>query len=113
MIVNVVAAPATTHIISDGWAKWCPGTELNRRHEDFQSSALPTELPGPEGGLPRRARKIPRGGRAVNAGVEWFIPAAGGAAPGGRVGGRHAFSDYPLPTRHPLKSCGAPPPPTG
>src|SRR5438093_8658578 len=27
-----------------GW--WCPGTELNRRHEDFQSSALPTELPG-------------------------------------------------------------------
>src|SRR5213075_63104 len=26
--------------------KWCPGTELNRRHEDFQSSALPTELPG-------------------------------------------------------------------
>jgi hypothetical protein len=24
----------------------CPGTELNRRHEDFQSSALPTELPG-------------------------------------------------------------------
>src|SRR5689334_9448587 len=30
---------------------WCPGTELNRRHEDFQSSALPTELPGhPAGG---------------------------------------------------------------
>ena len=28
---------------------WCwmwPGTESNRRHEDFQSSALPTELPG-------------------------------------------------------------------
>ena len=24
---------------------WCLGTELNRRHEDFQSSALPTELP--------------------------------------------------------------------
>ncbi len=29
----------------------CPGTELNRRHEDFQSSALPTELPG----------RVPRG----------------------------------------------------
>lgn len=27
-------------------AELCPGTELNRRHEDFQSSALPTELPG-------------------------------------------------------------------
>ncbi len=26
---------------------WCPGTELNRRHADFQSAALPTELPGP------------------------------------------------------------------
>jgi hypothetical protein len=25
--------------------RW-PGTESNRRHEDFQSSALPTELPG-------------------------------------------------------------------
>src|SRR5262245_6296273 len=25
---------------------WCPGTELNRRHRDFQSLALPTELPG-------------------------------------------------------------------
>jgi len=25
---------------------WWPGTELNRRHKDFQSSALPTELPG-------------------------------------------------------------------
>ena len=28
--------------------KWWPGTESNRRHEDFQSSALPTELPGHE-----------------------------------------------------------------
>ena len=26
--------------------KQCPGTELNRRHADFQSAALPTELPG-------------------------------------------------------------------
>ena len=26
--------------------KWWPGTELNRRHRDFQSPALPTELPG-------------------------------------------------------------------
>jgi len=28
---------------------WWPGTESNRRHEDFQSSALPTELPGRKG----------------------------------------------------------------
>ena len=26
--------------------KWCPGTESNRGHGDFQSPALPTELPG-------------------------------------------------------------------
>ena len=26
--------------------EWWPGTESNRRHGDFQSPALPTELPG-------------------------------------------------------------------
>ena len=26
--------------------KWWPEVESNHRHEDFQSSALPTELPG-------------------------------------------------------------------
>ncbi len=25
--------------------KWCLGPELNQRHADFQSAALPTELP--------------------------------------------------------------------
>ena len=28
---------------------WCPGAELNHRHTDFQSVALPTELPGRRG----------------------------------------------------------------
>ena len=28
------------------YRKWCPGTESNHRHVDFQSTALPTELPG-------------------------------------------------------------------
>ena len=27
------------------WKEWCEGAELNRRHTDFQSVALPTELP--------------------------------------------------------------------
>jgi hypothetical protein len=26
--------------------EWCPGAESNHRHADFQSAALPTELPG-------------------------------------------------------------------
>ena len=26
--------------------KWCPGADSNHRHADFQSAALPTELPG-------------------------------------------------------------------
>ena len=28
---------------------WCPGAESNHRHADFQSAALPTELPGHPG----------------------------------------------------------------
>ena len=35
-----------TALVCDGLVGWWPGTELNRRHKDFQSSALPTELPG-------------------------------------------------------------------
>ena len=26
--------------------KWCPGVDLNHRHEDFQSTALPLSYPG-------------------------------------------------------------------
>lgn len=32
--------------LDDTKRDWCPGTESNRRHCDFQSHALPTELPG-------------------------------------------------------------------
>ena len=37
---------------------WWPGTESNRRHGDFQSPALPTELPGQTGFHDRRRRTI-------------------------------------------------------
>ena len=41
---------------------WWPGTELNRRHGDFQSPALPTELPGPSRlDLSRRSYKSEAG----------------------------------------------------
>ena len=35
-----------------GYKKWCPEPESNQRHEDFQSSALPTELSGQVNGGP-------------------------------------------------------------
>jgi hypothetical protein len=37
---------------------WCPGAESNHRHEDFQSTALPTELPGPKRGIQREGRVL-------------------------------------------------------
>ena len=30
------------------WFPWCPGADLNHRHEDFQSTALPLSYPGKE-----------------------------------------------------------------
>ncbi len=41
--------------------KWCSGADLNHRHADFQSAALPTELPEPflsisENTSPRQTR---------------------------------------------------------
>src|SRR5258708_11289082 len=35
-----------TSSFSHLFLEWCPGTESNCRHADFQSAALPTELPG-------------------------------------------------------------------
>src|SRR5207248_4989335 len=37
---------------------WCPGAESNHRHGDFQSPALPTELPGPAGARLYAARGL-------------------------------------------------------
>ena len=45
--------------------KWCPGAESNHRHCDFQSHALPTELPGrtgDAGGVPAGAAYRKGGG---------------------------------------------------
>ena len=54
LIMDIYYIPYATH-----WAE----AELNRRHTDFQSVALPTELPAPVSGLgpvgkPRRTEEL-------------------------------------------------------
>ncbi len=41
-----IAVTATPSFTTDCREEWCPGVESNYRHHDFQSCALPTELPG-------------------------------------------------------------------
>ena len=49
-------------------ATWWPGRESNPRHGDFQSPALPTELPGHARRLPRRGAESYRGVRDPTSG---------------------------------------------
>ena len=51
----------------DRGKRWCPGAELNHRHTDFQSVALPTELPG------RLARGAYRGDPAFLSSRAWTL----------------------------------------
>src|SRR5262245_18432454 len=44
-----LSLPATAKLFDLCLEGWCPGAESNHRHVDFQSAALPTELPGPLG----------------------------------------------------------------
>src|SRR5215218_501359 len=66
--------PRTTACPADqaglGFGGWCPGTGSNRRHRDFQSRALPTELPG------RADRKLvpPRRSAALVAAIATVHP---------------------------------------
>ena len=46
-------------------SRWCPGAESNHRHCDFQSHALPTELPGHSRATLTKARGIPQGDQAI------------------------------------------------
>jgi hypothetical protein len=45
---------------ASGEKGWCPGAESNHRHCDFQSHALPTELPGRQGPPRGRAKQSAR-----------------------------------------------------
>src|SRR5690606_27115210 len=48
-----------------GLESWCPGTESHRRHGDFQSLALPTELPGQRGAIKRFETRHVKHGRQI------------------------------------------------
>src|SRR6266853_5777505 len=44
---------------------WWPRTELNRRHTDFQSAALPTELLGRAGASGKKTETRGKGARII------------------------------------------------
>src|SRR5436305_4768366 len=78
--------------------RWCPGAELNHRHTDFQSVALPTELPGHGGGLiemgARPVQRIPALHRGPLMSLDWARGRAqsephGGTARAADRGTRH------------------------
>ena len=50
--------------------KWWDGTESNRRHEDFQSSALPTELPSQHNFLSIKKAKANTVSPTLSIGIE-------------------------------------------
>lgn len=58
--------------------RWCLGTGSNRRHCDFQSHALPTELPGQT----RRTEKAEASGRFIERSGRCVHPASRNASPG-------------------------------
>ena len=60
------------HLFKD--LKWCPGAESNHRHCDFQSHALPTELPG-RALFARQARLIESACRLVQTRCAFFFVA--------------------------------------
>src|SRR5690606_34288037 len=61
-----------------GGKRWWLGTESNRRHEDFQSSALPTELPS------RVVMPHPAAIRKPRAARRWMGHAPSGVRSGNR-----------------------------
>ena len=60
--------------------RWWLGTELNRRHEDFQSSALPTELPSQPKGRKECQSLRPLQGRILGHPVRAVARCGGGTA---------------------------------
>ena len=71
-----------------------PGADSNHRHADFQSAALPTELPGPIGQSSEAPSLPPDGGRAASMARPWLIEIA---SPLSRLGSPCASNHRRLP----------------
>ena len=69
----------------EGTKQWWPGTESNCRHGDFQSPALPTELPGHQV-LLEGGRIRPIYGSGVNLAGQFLPLVIGGGAKGRYTG---------------------------
>src|SRR5258708_5876791 len=88
---------------------WCPGAESNHRHGDFQSPALPTELPGPKA---RGRVCMPRSDGPVKVEGRRRPPGTGTRSPphGSARGGRTKMVEQPFRRDQPghAKSTTAP-----
>ena len=104
---GTTALQGTVHPGDAGRGEW-PGPDSNRRHHDFQSCALPTELP-----RPGSARAACAAGRLAVGGGLWLIAWGDGlgsnsAGAGRRRGGRGAagFRRVGGRSRDPRRAAG-------
>src|SRR5215831_4664246 len=67
--MGTMAVPERFRRRATTWKEWWAGTGLNRRHQDFQSCALPTELPAHHefSTIPEGLRRVKRGRHASRA----------------------------------------------
>ena len=84
-----------------GFWRWCPGAESNHRHCDFQSHALPTELPGPT----CRRRSAPRAMGALAVALVAVQPVLIGRRTGDAIAFTEPFQQVAILAAAAAKGC--------